>query len=95
MVDISNRVTEIRTKKDPSLFVMIRADFLVSSSGNNFCFLENMSYITIIEKTTHTKLPPNYKTGQNKRLYFEIKIISLIFIFLLTTQYFSWLNRVS
>ena len=57
MVDISNRVTEIRTKKDPSLFGMIRADFLDSSSGNNFCFLENMSYITIIEKTTHTKLP--------------------------------------
>ena len=58
MVDISNRVTEIRTKKDPSLFGMIRADFLDSSSGNNFCFLENMSYITIIEKNYSHKTFP-------------------------------------
>ena len=71
MVDISNRVTEIRTKKDPSLFEMIRADFLDSSSGNNFCFLENMSYITIIEKTTHTKLSPKSQDRSKQTIIFR------------------------
>ena len=77
MVDISNRVTEIRTKKDPSPFGMIRTYFLDSSSGNNFCFLENMSYITIIEKNYSHKTFPQI-TRQVKTNDYISKLRSLV-----------------
>ena len=77
MVDISNRVTETRTKKDPSLFGMIRADFLDSSSGNNFCFLENMSYITIIEKNYSHKTSPKSQDRSKQTIIFR-KLRSLV-----------------